>query len=611
MADPITKYMSITRAYHPRLSYDGSILVFVSDTAGIPQIYEMPLSGDMSQPTWRNQITRGNERVIDCWFSPASGDTRLIYARDMGGNENIQFDLIDPAASGIVNLTAGSENARHLWGDWSADGKQILFAANRRDAALFDLYVQPIGEATRMVWQNNDSGFLGPMAFSPDGGRAIVVRAISRFEHELFEIDIDNDSLSQLTPSGERIRFAGVQFSKDGQSVYLNTDMDSDFLYIARLDLETLDLETVAEAEWDIEHMTLSPNGTLLAYTINAGGVSELQVMELSSGEVSTAPLAEDTPGVVAELDSRLTFSSASRHIAFSYSSPIRTANIHIWNLGSDQVHMITRSSHGNIEKAAFQLPKPVHYSGAGGLDIPAWLYHPGEESDDPIPAVVYVCGGPETQHRPAFNSLIQYFVAHGIAVLAPNVRGSSGYGKSHHLPDIEKRLDAVDDVSEAAHWLREQPGIDPDRVALYGEGYGGFMALAALSRYPELWAAGAVMAGMSNLVSFLENTSTYRQTYDEAEYGRLASNRAFLESISPIHQADKITAPLMIVHGVNNPYVPLSESEQIADRLKGRAIPFEYLPVDDEGIEIARRVNRRKIFGELTSFLEEHLQSG
>ena len=145
MADPIAKYMSITRAYHPRLSFDGRLLVYVSDTAGIPQIYEMPLSGDMSQPTWRNQITRGNERVLDCWFSPAMDDTRLIYARDTGGNENIQFDLIDPAESRIVKLTAGFENARHIWGDWSADGKQILFAANRRDAALFDLYVQWIG----------------------------------------------------------------------------------------------------------------------------------------------------------------------------------------------------------------------------------------------------------------------------------------------------------------------------------------------------------------------------------------------------------------------------------------------------------------------------------
>ena len=611
MSEPISKYLSITRAYRPRLSSDGRLLVFISDTAGTPQIYEMPLAGDLSHATWRNQITRGGERVLDCWFSPAADDQRLIYSRDTGGDENFQFFLIDPDEPDNALLTAGFEHARHMWGDWSADGSQFLFASNRRDTALFDLYIQTIGETARMVWQNDQPGFLGPIRFAPDGRRAIVVRTASRFKHELFEIDLDSDSLSQLSPPDESIRFAGVQFSGDGQAIYLNTDLDSNYLYIARLDLETLDIETVVDADHDIEHMTISPDGKSLAYTINSNGVSELWVMDLATREVRAAPLPDDMPGVVAGWDSCLTFAPTSRHIAFSYTSPIRTADIYIWNVDSNQISAITRSSHGNVGKETFQLPESIDIAGSGGQTIPAWFYRPAGDSNDPAPALLYVCGGPETAHRPALDSLIQYLLSRGIAVLAPNVRGSSGYGKQYaELGNTSRRMDAVADLVEAAHWLRKQSGIDPDRLAIYGEGYGGFLALAALSKYPDLWAAGVDVAGISSLASFLGSTSAYRRAYEEAEYGSLSSDQAFLESISPIHQAKKITAPLMIVHGANNPLIPRSESEQLAEELKGRTIPFEYLPMDGEGAEIVSRLNRRRAYGAVVEFLERYLLS-
>jgi dipeptidyl aminopeptidase/acylaminoacyl peptidase len=197
------------------------------------------------------------------------------------------------------------------------------------------------------------------------------------------------------------------------------------------------------------------------------------------------------------------------------------------------------------------------------------------------------------------------------MAVLAPNVRGSSGYGRDYsRLADAEKRMDAVDDVIEAARWLKGQPGIDPNRLAIYGAGYGGFLALAALNRDAQLWAAGAVIAGISNLVSFLQNTSVCCRAYEEAEYGKPASDQTILESMSPIHHVGKMATPLIIVHGTNNPYIPLSESEQIVEKLKRSAIPYEYLPVEDEGVDIVRRVNRRKAYGAVAQFLESHLSS-
>jgi dipeptidyl aminopeptidase/acylaminoacyl peptidase len=221
----------------------------------------------------------------------------------------------------------------------------------------------------------------------------------------------------------------------------------------------------------------------------------------------------------------------------------------------------------------------------------------------------VFVHGGPESQFKPYFNFFIQYFVHNGYAVLAPNVRGSTGYGKAYsHLDDVDKRMDSVADLANATYWLKRQPGIDGDRLVVMGGSYGGFMVLSALTATPDLWAAGVDVVGISNLATFLENTSQYRRAHREAEYGSLARDRQFLESIAPINHVDKITAPLMVIHGANDPRVPLSEAEQLVAALNARGVPVEFLVFDDEGHGLVKLKNKLVAYPAIVRFLEAHL---
>jgi len=247
----------------------------------------------------------------------------------------------------------------------------------------------------------------------------------------------------------------------------------------------------------------------------------------------------------------------------------------------------------------------------AKAIPIPAWYYKPAGDAAAPLPAVVMVHGGPESQFRAYFHFLIQYLLQNGYAVLAPNVRGSTGYGKAYsHLDDVEKRMDSVADLAYSAHWLAAQSEIDGERLAVYGGSYGGFMVLSAVTTYPELWAAGVDIVGISNLATFLENTSDYRRAHREAEYGSLARDREFLESIAPINHVDRITAPLMVIHGRNDPRVPVSEAERLVAALQAREIPVTLMIFEDEGHGLVKLKNKQIAYPAVVEFLNMYVGS-
>jgi dipeptidyl aminopeptidase/acylaminoacyl peptidase len=612
---PISRYLNIRQAYFPSFAADGQHLAFLTNITGIPQVWQVGLPKNLDNVLWPEQLTFESDRVMGVEFSPAPNDDRLIYAHDVGGNENMQLFLLATDGSTEVNLTAGYENAMHLFGEWSTDGQQILFAANRRQPGLFDLYVQALDGEASLVWENNEPGYLFNQTFSPDGQRAAVVRMASSFDDDLLEIELATGTVQQLITTDEAVRYTICHYAADGQSLFVNTDLGSDFLYIARLDLETKALEPLIKPDWDCECLSLSPDGKTLAYTVNIDGAHELYLFDLATGATRPAPRISTAPGIVT--DGRLTFSHDSTRLAFSFTSATRTADIFIWDLTDDRIQAVTRSSHGGIPTRSFAVPELIHYPSfdrdeRGDIrQIPAWFYRPAGNSNRPMPTVVMVHGGPESQFMSSFHFLVQYFLHNGYAVLAPNVRGSTGYGKAYgHLDDVEKRLDSVADLAHAAYWLRDQPDIDGKRLVVYGGSYGGFMVLSALTTYPDLWAAGVDIVGISNFVTFLENTSEYRRSHREAEYGSLEHDRDFLETISPSHQLDKITAPLMVIHGANDPRVPLSEAEQVAEALKTREIPVEFLVFDDEGHGLVKLKNKLVAYPAIIEFLDKHLAS-
>jgi dipeptidyl aminopeptidase/acylaminoacyl peptidase len=275
-------------------------------------------------------------------------------------------------------------------------------------------------------------------------------------------------------------------------------------------------------------------------------------------------------------------------------------------DLPDGEARQITRSSTAGIPRSSFRRPHLVRYPTFDGRKIPALLYEPDAEN---APVVVNVHGGPESQSRPAFAPVTQYLLHRGYAVFFPNVRGSTGYGKAYtHLDDVELRMDSVRDLAHAAEWLREK---GHQRVAVLGGSYGGFMVLAALTEYPELWTAGVDIVGIANLVTFLENTGSYRRGLREPEYGSLERDRDFLESISPIHKAENIRAPLMVIHGKNDPRVPVGEAEQIVERVRENGGTVEYLLYEDEGHGLAKLKNRLDAYPKIAAFLDSHLAPG
>jgi dipeptidyl aminopeptidase/acylaminoacyl peptidase len=333
--------------------------------------------------------------------------------------------------------------------------------------------------------------------------------------------------------------------------------------------------------------------------------------LDLRSGELrQPVGLADGVTGLWDRVAP--TFAPDGTRVAFSFVTPTRPMDVWQWELDTGRAAPVTRRSLGGVPATALSEPELVHYPSFDGQSIPAWLYRPSTVPASGCPVVVYVHGGPEGQTRPTLIPVLQYLVARGFAVLGPNVRGSSGYGRTYlALDHVEKRPDSVADLAHAVYWLREQPGFDAGRVAVYGGSYGGYMVLAALTSYPELWAGGVDVVGISNFVTFLENTGVYRRSHREAEYGSLERDRELLRELSPIHRADRIAAPLMVIHGANDPRVPLGEAEQMVAALREREVPVEILVYADEGHGLVRIVNKLDAYPRMAAFLEQHLRVG
>jgi dipeptidyl aminopeptidase/acylaminoacyl peptidase len=607
MTSSIVRFLNISAAYGPSFAPDGKSIVFLSTLTGLPQVWCVDVPAGEGTPLWPDQLTFEADRVQGAWLSPAPGAPQLIYARDEGGSENAQLFLLPLETGEEVMLTEGFEGAMHTFGAWSDDGSRFLFATNRRDKALFDLYQQQLDAPTELIWKNDAPGYLQGATFSPDGHRVALSRVPNSSRSELLEIDVAAGVDRHL--SFEDARYSVVAYADEGRSLIVLTDVAANFLYLARLDLETLELTPLVQPNWDVECASFSPDGRVLAYVVNEGGAGKLYLYDLATKAVRKAPDALDALGITAMMDAQLSFSADARRLAFSFHGSTRTSDIYVWDLEGDTLQAVTRSSHGGLSPRTFVAPELVYYPTFDDREIPAWFYRPGPQAE-PAPAVVIVHGGPEGQSRPNLNFLAQYLVRHGYAALVPNVRGSTGYGNAYsHLDDVEKRMDSVADLSHAAGWLKAQPGVAGDRIAVYGGSYGGFMVLSALTTYPGLFAAGVDIVGISNFVTFLENTSGYRRAHREAEYGSLAGDREFLESISPLNQVDRIGVPVMVIHGTNDPRVPLGEAEQLVEALEARGVEAEFLVFGDEGHGLVKLANKLVAYPAVVDFLDRQLK--
>ena len=602
----IDRYLNVKFAYMPSFSSDGRWLAFISDLTGVPQAWRALLGAAGSGVPMPEQLTFAEDRVLWLRCSPAPGDQRLLFTRDRGGDENAHLYLLDPAAGLEICLTTGYDGVMHIPGKWSADGRTLLFAANRQHPAHFGLYRQALdGAAAELLWQSDEPGLLHDAMPHPTAERILFTREGFSAAHHLLELDLTTGQARRLDPADRPARYHYATYSPDGCHVYVVTDLDSDRTNLMRLDLATGLWDTVIGPLYDLEYFSLSPDGRYIAFTLNQDGYSRLELLDLGRGVARPGPTLPD--GVLGVYDERLAFSPDATVLAFSYTTPRSSSNVYVWDWAAmgQGVRPMTHMTHGGIPTESFVEAELVRYPTFDGRQIPAWLYRPREASG-PVPVVVIVHGGPEWQMRPWFDFLTQYLVNRGYAVLAPNVRGSTGYGNVYsHLDDVDKRLDSVADLAHAGLWLRSQAEFDGQRIAVLGGSYGGYMVLAALAFHPELWAAGVDIVGIANFVTFLENTSDYRRQHRESEYGRLAEDRAVLERVSPVNYIERMTAPLLVIHGANDPRVPLREAEQLVARLAALGRTVELLVFDDEGHGVKLLKNKRVAYSAIARFLD------
>jgi len=607
----LERYLSIRSAYGASLG-PGGTLAFLLDTTGVPQVWTL------EEPTaWPTQRTFYDEPVSFVAFSPTRRE--MVFGMDEGGNERMQLFSLE--TDGEITPLTDMPEAKHRWGGWSPDGDRFAFASNRREEAVFDVYVQERtarGDGAELV--SEGEGWLSVGGWSPDGDALVLTEAHSSFDQDVSVLDLETRERRHLTPHEGDVRYRSAQWGPDGDALYLVTDEGSDTLSLARLGLDGT-LETVVEGGgWNVDGVALEEDSGLLVYSRNVEGYTELTLGELAGpGALRELPMP-DLPGNVA---GGVSFGPDGDRLALSSSGRSLNTNVSVVDVtalggageeddgaaAAGAVTRWTRASTAGIPRETFVEPELVRYESFDGREIPAFLSLPPSEPGAGVPVVVDIHGGPESQRRPSFSGLIQYFLAGGYAVFEPNVRGSSGYGKAYtHLDDVEKRMDAIRDVGAALDWLEDHPAVDPDRIVAKGGSYGGFMVLAALAEFPDRWAAGVDSVGIANFVTFLENTGAWRRELREAEYGSLAEDRELLESISPINNADRIEAPLFVLHGANDPRVPVGEAEQIAREVRERGVPVEKLIFDDEGHGISKLENRVEAYSRVVAFLDEHV---
>jgi dipeptidyl aminopeptidase/acylaminoacyl peptidase len=596
----IERYLNIRSAYGASIGPAGDRLAFLMDTTGVPQVWTVDEPG-----AWPDQRTFYEERVTFATWSPDRPE--LAFGMDEGGNEREQLFRLHAETGEITNLTQRPD-AKHWWGGWSHDGERFAFASNRRDESVFDVYVQDreaTGNDAELVFEGD--GWLSVGGWSPDDARLIVTESHSSFDQDVYVLDVESGDLRHLTPHEGNVRYGSVNWGPDGENLYLTTDRDADTLNLARLNVDTRELTAVVEdEEWNVDGVALDEDSRRVVYSRNVDGYTELTAGELTGPDRIDELATPDLPRGVA---GGVSFGPDGERFALTVTSSVDTTNVYVVDSKSGEANRWTRASTAGIPRDSFVEPELVHYPTFDDRQIPAFFTLPEDSGEGDTPVVVDIHGGPESQRRPSFSPTKQYFVANGFAVFEPNVRGSAGYGKAYsHLDDKRDRMDSVADVNAGVEWLHDHPAVDSDRIVAMGGSYGGFMVLASLTEYPDLWAAGVDIVGIANFVTFLENTGEWRRELREAEYGSLEEDREFLQSISPTNNIEKIRAPLFVLHGENDPRVPVGEAHQIVEKAREQGVSVRELIFDDEGHGFSKLENRVRAYTEIVDFLREHV---
>jgi len=550
----------------------------------------------------RTQLTFGSEPITSAVALP--GGDRFIYARDTGGDEWFQAYARGVGSPAAVQLTEpGTRNQRPVV---SKDGKLIAWSQARKGTAENRIFVSDPADpkSARVVFTSDGSMSVSDIA--PDGGSLLLSRNISNRASELYRLDLKSGERVRIGKAAEPVRLDDARFTPDGKSVIATTDEGADFRQLTRIDLKTdRKVSLTPGLKWDVESFELSPDGRTFALVTNEDGFSRV---EFGDGIKGRRPVSGLPRGVA----SGLGFSPDGRRLAVGMSTATSPGDVWVVDVASGQATRWTNSELGELAEADLVEPELVRFKSFDGLTVSALVYRP-RGAKGPTPVIIDIHGGPEAQTRPSFNPGAQYFVKTlGATVILPNVRGSDGYGKRYlNLDNAEKREDAVKDIGALLDWVKTQPGLDAGRVAVYGQSYGGYMSAAVMTFYSDRLVGGVKRYGITDFRTFLGRTEAYRRDNRRAEYGdeRDPEMAKVFARIAPMGNVGKVTKPMLIMQGANDPRVPEAESAQWVAAPRARGIETWYVLFADEGHGFQKKPNNdlrrevetlflRKVFG-------------
>ncbi|HEX5446943.1 MAG TPA: alpha/beta fold hydrolase [Pirellulales bacterium] len=600
LVERLLQYQNMRAAQFLGWSPDGGGMLVQTrfgNSAQLHRVYEP--GGRREQITFFDEPAGGR-------FIPEARDGALLATMSQGGNENQQVYLLDRVAYQMKLLTDGT--SRNLLGPLRHDGQQMVVLSNRRNGRDTDLYLaDPRRAASASLLMQTNGQFWTAADWSFDGKRLLLSRYVSINESYPALFEIDRRERRPLPLPGDGTAAVGdMAFTPDGRQAYVTTDGRGEFLELGRLDLQTLRYDwPTGDLRWDVRDVEVDRKSGRVALTVNADGASLLYLFDGEQVKPLEVPLA-----VVSDLE----FSPDGKQLGLTLARPDAPPDAYSIRLSDGELVRWTYSETGGLDPAKFVRPKQIQVPSFDGRQVPAYYFRPAKASKEhPAAVLISIHGGPESQFRPVFSSVTQFEVNElGLAVIAPNVRGSAGYGKTYlKLDNGPRREDSVRDIGAVLDWVAQQPELDSRRVAVIGGSYGGFMVLSSLVHFPDRIQAGIDIVGVANFVTFLEHTSPYRQDLRRAEYGdeRDPEMRAFFERINPTASPDKIRSALLVAHGKNDPRVPFSEAQQIADRVRAAGRPVWTLYADNEGHGFAKKDNRDYLTAVEMMFLQKHLE--
>lgn len=594
----LTRFQNVRSAAFREFTSDGDAIYISTRFGDVAQIHKVSEAGG-----YRQQLTFFDEPVGGISRQPHSNT--MIFNMDAGGNEFTQLFMLDPASGDYHMISDGeSRNGAVVW---NQEGDKIAYQSTRRDGRSNDIWVMDPStpEQAELALAAPDGSWWGPVDWHPSGEKLLVVQYRSITDVKIHELDLQEGELQLLEGSdiGSNANFP-LAYRKDGTGYFFTTDQFSDFTQLAFRNTDTGEVRVITKnINWNVDNFAMSDDGTKAAFTINEEGMSQLyrfDPMSFAFERVQGMPI-----GVV----SGLTFSPNGDKLALSINTPKSPTDVYLLD-PQNQLTRWTFSEVGGLNTENFVEPELVRFESFDGLNIPAFVYKP--QTEGPHPVIISIHGGPESQYRPYFSSTVQLWLQElGAAVIAPNVRGSAGYGKEYvSLDNGFNREDSVKDIGALLDWIATQPDLDAERVAVIGGSYGGYMVLASSVHFSDRLKAAVDIVGISNFVTFLTNTESYRRDLRRAEYGdeRDPAMRKHLEAISPNNHVDKINVPMFVVQGENDPRVPVTEAEQIVKALKDADKTVWYMNALNEGHGYRKKENRDIYEQATVLFFEQHL---